>query len=235
MTFTIRNIHSESACLTDGRSKSGAPGDAIPGDGDNPRETTEQLLEGLGQLADTVLRTAMRDFLEPEPTFGDDQAAATFGSTKWMKNVALRELRLYIEDLNTRFTSLNAMEHGPAHELLDAETVVAAFERFLNPIQSDEFLDLSALPVRDLWTGLGAKFSRSGFNQLADVALRVLALRATQARQERLNKHLRRIIRACGMQLADRTEFAPLIRSACADLPMDLRAALHIVAVTGNT
>jgi hypothetical protein len=25
------------------------------------------------------------------------------------------------------------MEHGPAHELFDAETVVAAFEQFLDP------------------------------------------------------------------------------------------------------
>jgi hypothetical protein len=30
---------------------------------------------------------------------------------------------------------LNAMEQGPAHELFDAETVVAAFEQFLNPIR----------------------------------------------------------------------------------------------------
>jgi alkylhydroperoxidase/carboxymuconolactone decarboxylase family protein YurZ len=66
------------------------------------------------------------------------------------------------------------------------------------------------------------------------VALRVLALRATQAHQERLNKHLRRIIRACGTHLADQTEFARLIRSACVHLPTDLRAALHIVADAGN-
>jgi hypothetical protein len=73
-----------------------------------------------------------------------------------MKTVALRELRLYIEDQDTRFMALNAMEQGPAHQLLDVETIVAAFEQFLNPIQSDEFLDLMALPVRDSWTSLGS-------------------------------------------------------------------------------
>jgi hypothetical protein len=152
-----------------------------------------------------------------------------------MKDVALRDLRLCIEDLNLRFMTLNGTEEGPAHELLDAEAVVDAFEQFLNPISSDEFLDLMALPVRDLWTSLGAKISRSGFDQLAEVALRVLALPATQAHQGRPNKHLRQIIRACGTQLADQTEFARLILSACADLPTDLRVALHIVAAAGNT
>jgi hypothetical protein len=86
------------------------------------------VLEGLGQSADAVLRADMRDFLGPEPTFGDEKNTETFGSTTWMKDVLQRELRLYIEDLNTRFTALNAMER-PAHELLDAETVVAAFEQ----------------------------------------------------------------------------------------------------------
>jgi hypothetical protein len=98
----------------------------------------------------------MHDFLEPEPTFGGDQTGATFGSTNGMKDVALRELRLCIEELNTRFMTPNGREQGPAHELLDAETVVVAFEQFLNPIQSDEILDLMALPARDLWTSLGA-------------------------------------------------------------------------------
>jgi hypothetical protein len=140
-----------------------------------------------------------------------------------------------IDDLNTREMTLNGMGQGPAHELLDAKIVIAAFEQFLNPIQSDEFLDLMALPVRDLWTGLGAKFGRSGFDRLAEVALPVLALPATQAHQERLNKHLRRIIRACGTQLADQTGFPRLILSACAGLPTDLRAALHSVADAGNT
>jgi hypothetical protein len=82
---------------------------------------------------------------------------------------------------------------------VDAKTVVAAFEQFLNPIESDDFLDLVALPpavpVRDLWASLGAKFSRSGFEQLAGIALRVLALPAPQAHQELLNEHLRRLIR----------------------------------------
>jgi hypothetical protein len=35
--------------------------------------------------------------------------------------------------------------------------VVAAFEQFLDPIRSGEFLDLMALPVRDLWTSLAPK------------------------------------------------------------------------------
>jgi hypothetical protein len=73
-----------------------------------------------------VLGAALRDFLEPESAFGDDQTGATFGSTKWMKDIALRELRPDFEDQNTRFMTLNAMEQGPAHELLDVETVVAA-------------------------------------------------------------------------------------------------------------
>jgi hypothetical protein len=115
-----------------------------------------------------------------------------------MKDVALRELRLYIEDLDTRFMTLNGMGQGPAHEPLDAEIVIAAFEQFLNPIQWDEFLDLMALPARGLWTSLAAKFSRSGFDRLAEVALCASKLRAMQAHQERLNKRLCRIIRACG-------------------------------------
>jgi hypothetical protein len=121
-------------------------------DDDNPRDTTEQLLEGLVQPADTVLRAAMHDFLGPDRAFGGDQTAATFGPTMWTWGVAPRELRLYVEDLNMRFMTLNGMEQGPAHEPLDIETVVAAFEQFLNPIQSLEFLDLMALPARDLWT-----------------------------------------------------------------------------------
>jgi hypothetical protein len=153
--------------------------------------------------------------------------------------VALRELRLYVEDQNTGITALNAMEQGPTHELLNAEAIVVASEQFLNPIQSDGFLDLMALPVRDLWTSLGAKFSRSGplsgFDQWTEVAPRVLTLPATQAHQERLNQHPRRIIRACGTQLADQTEFAGPILSACADLPTDLRGALQSVADAGNT
>jgi hypothetical protein len=87
----------------------------------------------------------MRAFVVPEPTFGDDQTVATFGSTTWMKDVALRELRLHIDHLNTRFMTLNGREQGRAHELLDADTVVVAFEQILNPIQSNEFLDRMAL------------------------------------------------------------------------------------------
>jgi hypothetical protein len=124
-----------------------------------------------------------------------------------MDAVAYRELRLYVEGQNKRIMTLNALEQGPARELLDAETIVVAFEQFLNPIQSDGFLDLKALPVRDLWTWLGAKFSGSGGDHEAEVALRVLAVPVTQAHHEWLNKHLRRIIRACGMQLTDQTEF----------------------------
>jgi hypothetical protein len=122
------------------------------------------VLEGLEQPADVVLRAAMRDLFGPQSAFDDDQIVATLGSARWMKDVALRELRLCTEGMNTRFMTLSGMEQGPAHELLDAETIVAAFEQFLNPIRSDEFLDLMAPPVRDLWTSLGAKFSRSGFD-----------------------------------------------------------------------
>jgi hypothetical protein len=104
----------------------------------------------------------------------------------------------------------------------------------LNAIQSDEFLELLALSVDDLWTSLGAKFRRRGFDRLAEVALRVSALRAMQAHQERLSKSLRRIIRACGARLGDETEYARLILLACADLPADLRAASHIVADAGK-
>jgi hypothetical protein len=55
--------------------------DLVDCDHDNPRETTEQLREGLEQPPDAVLRAAMRDFDEPERTFEDDETAATFGST----------------------------------------------------------------------------------------------------------------------------------------------------------
>jgi hypothetical protein len=82
-----------------------------------------------------------------------------------MKTLALRELRLDFEHHNTRFMTLNGMEQGSAHQLLDVEhraIIIAALEQFLHPIQSAEFLDLMALPVRDLWTSLGAKFSRGG-------------------------------------------------------------------------
>jgi hypothetical protein len=53
------------------------------------------LLEGLGQ----PVEAALRDFIEPESAF-EDQRVGTFGSTTWMKIVALRELRLDVEGLN---------------------------------------------------------------------------------------------------------------------------------------
>jgi hypothetical protein len=76
-----------------------------------------------------VLRAVLRDFFEPEPWFEDDQTVATFGSTTGMKGGAFRAWRVYIEDLDTRFMTLNGMEQGPAHELLEADTVVVAFEQ----------------------------------------------------------------------------------------------------------
>jgi hypothetical protein len=51
------------------------------------------LREGLGQSADAVLRAALSDLIGPELAFEDDQTVATFGSTRWVKDVALRELR----------------------------------------------------------------------------------------------------------------------------------------------
>jgi hypothetical protein len=55
------------------------------------------------------------------------------------------------------------------------------------------FLDLMALPpVGDLWTSLGAKFSRSGFDRLAEVALRVRALPAMPAHEDRWQDRLGR-------------------------------------------
>jgi hypothetical protein len=62
-----------------------------------------------------------------------------------------------------------------------------------------------------LWTSRSANFSDSGVDQLGEVALHVLALPATQTHQERINKHLHRIIRACGARLGDETEYARLI------------------------
>jgi hypothetical protein len=156
------------------------------------------LLEGLGDQADTVLRAAVREFFEPEATLENDERAERFETTRWMRTVAVRELRLsYVEDLNRRFETRNAMEQGPAHEMLDTDTVVAAFEQFLNPIHWNELLAL-ALPVREMWATREAQHLRvRSAHQLAELALRVGALPATKAREEGLNKHLRRIIRAC--------------------------------------
>jgi hypothetical protein len=75
------------------------------------------VLEGLGQSAGAVLR----DFIEPESAFEDDQTVAA----TWMQTVALRQLRLYVEDPSTRFVTLGVMGQGPAHELLNAEALVA--------------------------------------------------------------------------------------------------------------
>jgi hypothetical protein len=111
--------------------------------------------------------------------------------------------------------------------------VVVAFGQ--TPIQSDGCLDLMALPVRDLLTSLGAEFSGSAFDRLAEVAPRVLALPATQSHQKRLNNHHHRVTRACGARLGDESEFAGCSVSACADLPTDLRAALRRVADGGST
>jgi hypothetical protein len=78
--------------------------DLVDGD-DDPRETTKQLLEGLRQLADAVLREAMRDFLEPELAFDDDERVAMFGSTTWMKTVGSRRSRFRCCDASTRTMS----------------------------------------------------------------------------------------------------------------------------------
>jgi hypothetical protein len=72
---------------------------------------------------------ALRDFIEPESTFEDDQTVATFRSTTWMTTVALREVRLCIECLATRSATLSAMGRGPAHEVIDAGAVIVAFEQ----------------------------------------------------------------------------------------------------------
>jgi hypothetical protein len=58
--------------------------------------------------------------------------------------------------------------------------------------QSDGFLDLMALQVRDIWTSLGAKVGRIGFARLADVAPRVLAFRAMPAHQDSWQERLGR-------------------------------------------
>jgi hypothetical protein len=83
-----------------------------------------------------------------------------------MKIVAFRELLLYVEDPNTRCVTLNLMGRDP----LDAGRVVAVSEQFLNPIQGDEFLDLLALPARDLWPSPSGRFNNSGLGPLAEVA-----------------------------------------------------------------
>jgi hypothetical protein len=204
-------------------------------DGERGPETVARLVEGLDAQTDAGAIAATREFLEPDFADGVAEKAALYESAGWMKDVATRELRLYVADLNTRLearAALDGCEESIA--LLDVETVVAAFEAFLHPWQPDEVLNLMALPVRDMWTSLAEKYSRSGFAQLAEVALRVLALPASQAHQERLNKHLRRITHACGARLGDETEYARLILSACDDLPSQIQARIREVADTGG-
>ena len=167
---------------------------------------------------------------------GGSQGERKGGDAKGIEeDVATRALRLYVKDLTTREEARAALQGREGNVvLLDVEVVVAAFEQFLNPWQPDEVLNMMALPVRDMWTSLAEMYSRSGFVQLAEVALRVLALPASQAHQERLNKHLRRIIHACGARLGDDTEYARLILSACDDLPSQVRARIRQVAETGG-
>jgi hypothetical protein len=50
-----------------------------------------------------------------------------------IRNIHTRSACLTDGPSKARFTALDAMVQGPAHELLYAETVGAAFEQFLNP------------------------------------------------------------------------------------------------------
>jgi hypothetical protein len=134
---------------------------------------------------------------------------ATFGSRRW-RSVLRFAMRLYIEDLNTRFMTLNGMEQGPAHELLDAEAVVVVFEQFLNPIQSGGFLDLRALQCR--WVICGPVSARSS---VAVASIGWLRSHCAPWRSRRCQR-----TRSPGRSgSGDQTEFAPLFLSACEDPP----------------
>jgi hypothetical protein len=63
--------------------------------------------------------------------------------------------------------------------------------------------------------GLGDAGRAAGYDQLAVIAMHALALPATSCHVERLNKELRRIVRATGTRVSPSTELSRMILATC--------------------
>jgi hypothetical protein len=117
--------------------------------------------------------------------------------------------------MNGRYEVLDADAEVTRH--LDADVVVEAFRAWLNLTPNRVMSEALAWDSHaELWNAFGLEYRHLGFGQLTVVAHHVLALPASEARAERLNKILRRICRKAGSRLRPRQKLARLtVTAAC--------------------
>ena len=90
-----------------------------------------------------------------------------------------------------------------------------AFRAWLNLTPSLAMSEaLAQDSLAELWDAFEREYRHLGYNQLADVARHVLALPASEAHVERLNKILRRICKKAGPMLGQTQKLARLIFSS---------------------
>ena len=125
-------------------------------------------------------------------------------------------LKQFVEDLNERFEVIDDEEEHPRH--LDFETVKRAFGAWLTQAHPEPLVEAMQRPLlREIWDCWAATY-RYGLEQLSAVAMRLLAVPASEAHQERNNKVLREVYRTAGHALGPAQERARMLFASCPSL-----------------
>jgi hypothetical protein len=172
----------------------------------------DDLLTGLDDEPVEVRELIQRE-LEPQYEDAVHERARELRSAESMQKAAERQLRLLVDDMNGRYEIIDEDASVPRH--LNPDLVVQAFRAWLNLTPS---LAMSAALAQDslaeLWDAFEREYRHLGYGELSVVARHVLALPASEAHVERLNKILRRICRKAGPRLGARQKLARLIIAA---------------------
>jgi hypothetical protein len=130
-----------------------------------------------------------------------------------MWEAAERQLRLLVDDVNGHYQVVDA--DAEVTRCLNADVVVEACRAWLNLTPNRSMSEaLTRDSLAELWDAFELEYRHLGFGQLAVVARHVLALPASEAHAERLNKILRRICRKPGPRLRPRQKLARVIIAA---------------------
>ena len=181
-------------------------------EGDDVGEPDEDLLAHL-EDEDVTVRETIQAQLLPERTEGDHERAKLLRSPEHMLQTAECVLEQIVDDLNARFDVIGKDEEQPHH--LDFETVKRAFEAWLTQAHPAQLVAAMQQPLlRELWD-CWARTYDYGFAELSAVAMRLLAVPASEAHQERTNKVLREVWRTAGHAIgsgvrADAVRFVPV-------------------------
>ena len=152
------------------------------------------------------------------------------------------EVELFAADLNKRFahdpealarggvTSRDPLTFGKVG--FDIPRLLRTYDDYMMPLKLDNFHFASYPSIRDCWMAIAETGRAAGYDQLAVIAMHALALPATSCHVERINKELRRIVRATGTRVSPSTELARMILATCPDARVFLADSRDAVPVS---